>query len=159
RPTQNPPLLFATKLGYQTRPFTPAAQNLAVELAFVTDRCGRLDDPWNDQALAVRFETPEAAAGAVLEAQRGLHLDGILALGDRPVPAAAYVARGLGLTYTHPACAETCRSKLRMREVFRDAGLPVPWFRGVTLNPIPEPALLGIQYPCVLKPLSLSASQ
>jgi hypothetical protein len=27
------------------------------------------------------------------------------------------------------------------------------------LQPVPEPALLGISYPCVLKPLSLSASQ
>jgi hypothetical protein len=45
-----------------------------------------------------------------------------------------------------------------MREVFRDAGLRVPWFRAVALQPAPEPALLGISYPCVLKPLSLSAS-
>jgi len=30
---------------------------------------------------------------------------------------------------------------------------------GVSLHPVPEPALLGISYPCVLKPLSLSASQ
>lgn len=45
-----------------------------------------------------------------------------------------------------------------MREVFRDAGLRVPWFRPVALQPAPEPALLGISYPCVLKPLSLSAS-
>jgi formate-dependent phosphoribosylglycinamide formyltransferase (GAR transformylase) len=73
--------------------------------------------------------------------------------------AAAYVARGLGLQYNHPAAVEACRSKLRMREVFRDAGLRVPWFRGVSLRPAPEPALLGISYPCVLKPLSLSASQ
>ena len=53
--TQKRALLFATKLGYQTRSFNAAAQKLAVELAFVTDRCGRLDDPWNDQALAVHF--------------------------------------------------------------------------------------------------------
>jgi len=26
----------------------------------------------------------------------------------------------------------------------------VPWFRGVSLNAVPEPALLGITYPCVL---------
>src|SRR5712664_2347942 len=45
-----------------------------------------------------------------------------------------------------------------MREVFRDAGLRVPWFRAEALQPAPEPALLGISYPCVLKPLSLSAS-
>jgi biotin carboxylase len=37
--------------------------------------------------------------------------------------------------------------------------LRVPWFQAVSLQPVPEPALLGISYPCVLKPMSLSASQ
>src|SRR5260370_22693681 len=46
-----------------------------------------------------------------------------------------------------------------MKEVFRDAGLNVPWFRNLPIDPPPEPVLLGISYPCVLKPLSLSASQ
>lgn len=152
-------LLFATKLGYQTRSFQAAADKLDVELAYVTDRCSRLDDPWNDGALAAHFELPEGAAGTVLKAQRDLALDGILAVGDRPTLTAAYVARGLGLTHNHPASVEACRSKLRMREAMRDAGLPVPWFRAVPLKPLPEPSLLGIEYPCVLKPISLSASQ
>lgn len=152
-------LIFATKLGYQTRAFDEAAKKLGVELAFVTDRCQRLDDPWRDRALPVHFEMPEEAAYAVMQAQRGNRVDGVLALGDRPTLAAAYAARGLGVAHNHPASVEACRSKLRMREVFRDAGLPVPWFRGVMLNAIPEPSLLGMQYPCVLKPMSLSASQ
>jgi biotin carboxylase len=152
-------LVFAGKLGYQTRSFDAAARKLGVELGFVTDRCHQLDDPWGDRAIAVHFESPETAAYAVLEAVRaGARVDGILALGDRPAVAAAYVARGLGLAYNHPLAVEACRSKLRMREVFRDAGLRVPWFRAVALQPAPEPALLGISYPCVLKPLSLSAS-
>jgi hypothetical protein len=152
-------LVFAQKLGYQTRSFDVAARKLGVELVFVTDRCHQLDDPWGDQAIAVHFESPEAAAYTVLEAVRaGERVDGILALGDRPAVAAAYVARGLGLAYNHPLAVEACRSKLRMREVFRDAGLRVPWFRAVALQPAPEPALLGISYPCVVKPLSLSAS-
>jgi len=152
-------LVFAGKLGYQTRSFDAAARKLGVALGFVTDRCYQLDDPWGDRAIAVHFESPETAAYAVLEAVRaGEGADGILALGDRPAVAAAYVARGLGLAYNHPLAVEACRSKLRMREVFRDAGLRVPWFRAVALQPAPEPALLGISYPCVLKPLSLSAS-
>jgi predicted ATP-grasp superfamily ATP-dependent carboligase len=153
-------LVFAGKLGYQTRSFAAAAQKLGIELAFVTDRCHQLDDPWGDRAIAVHFESPELAAYTVLEeVRRGeQRLDGILALGDRPAVAAAYVARGLGLTYNHPAAVEACRSKLRMREVFRDAGLRSPWFRTVALQPAPEPSLLGISYPCVLKPISLSAS-
>jgi formate-dependent phosphoribosylglycinamide formyltransferase (GAR transformylase) len=46
-----------------------------------------------------------------------------------------------------------------MREVFREAGLRVPWFLSLSVDPAPEPALLSVSYPCVLKPLSLSASQ
>src|SRR5277367_1750586 len=152
-------LLFSAKLGYQTRSFDEAACKLGVDLVFVTDRCHQLEDPWGDRAIPVHFESPDAAAYAVLEAMRDQTVDGILALGDRPAVAASYVARGLGILYNHPASVEACRSKLRMREVFREAGLRVPWFRSVSLTPTPEPSLLGITYPCVAKPLSLSASQ
>jgi len=152
-------LLFTAKLGYQTRSFEEAARKLGVQLMYVTDRCGQLEDPWGDHAIPVHFETPEAAAYKVMEALRGQEAGGILALGDRPVVAAAYAARGLGLTGNHPASVEACRNKLRTREIFREAGLRVPWFRRMPLDPSPEPALLGISYPCVLKPISLSASQ
>jgi ATP-grasp domain/L-amino acid ligase C-terminal domain 2/ATP-grasp N-terminal domain len=152
-------LLFAAKLGYQTRSFEEAAEKLAVQVVYVTDRCHELSDPWGDEAIPVHFETPEAAAYAVKERFRTERIDGILALGDRPTAAAAYAARGLGIPYNHPASVEACRSKLRMREVFREAGLLTPWYRSIALHPAPEPALLGISYPCVLKPISLSASQ
>lgn len=152
-------LLFTAKLGYQTRSFEDAARKLGVQLVYVTDRCHQLEDPWGDQAIAVHFESPEVAAYTVMESLRGQQVSGLLALGDRPAVSAAYAARGLGILHNHPAAVEACRSKLRMREVFRDAGLPTPWFRTLPMEPPPEPALLGISYPCVLKPLSLSASQ
>jgi biotin carboxylase len=152
-------LLFAAKLGYQTRSFDAAARRLGVRLVFVTDRCHELSNPWGDDALAVRFDAPEHAAGRALQEFRKRQFDGVIALGDRPTIAAAYTARGLGLAANHPVAVEACHNKLRMREVFREAGLPSPWFRAVALSPEPEPALLGIKYPCVIKPLSLSASQ
>ena len=152
-------LLFTAKLGYQTRSFEDAARKLGVPLVYVTDRCHQLKDPWGDQAIPVHFESPEEAAYTVMEKLRGQDVAGVLALGDRPAAAAAYVARGLGIAYNHPASVEACRNKLRMREVFRDAGLRGPWFRGFPVTPIPEPALVGISFPCVLKPISLSASQ
>ena len=152
-------LLFTAKLGYQTRSFEDAARKLGVQVVYVTDRCHQLEDPWGDQAIAVHFESPEAAAYTVMEAQRGHEVSAVLALGDRPAAAAGYAARGLGIEYNHPAAVEACRSKLRVREVFRDSGLRVPWFRNLQLTPAPEPSLVGISFPCVLKPLSLSASQ
>ena len=155
--------LFASKLGYQTRSFEAAARKLGVQLLYVTDRCHELNDPWGDHAIAARFANPEEAAAAAIQSLRAKPLAAILALGDAPAVAASHAARGLGLRSNHPAAVEACHNKLRTREVFRDAGLFHPptnlWFRTIPLSLEPEPSLLAIQYPCVLKPLSLSASQ
>jgi ATP-grasp domain/L-amino acid ligase C-terminal domain 2 len=158
-PSKRRLLLFTNKLGYQTRSFEEAAQKHATEIIYVTDRCHQLEDPWSDRAIAVHFESAQSAAASVVAALNGKSVDGILALGDSPSVAAAYTARELGISYNHPASVEACRSKLRMRAVFQQAGLNTPWFRVMNLDPLPEPALLGISYPCVLKPLSLSASR
>jgi biotin carboxylase len=152
-------LILASKLGYQTRNFAEAAMKLGVEVRFATDRCHRLEDPWGDRAIAVHFERPEEAAGAILETMREEHIDAVLALGDQPTVAAAYVARRLGLEGNHPLAVAACRSKLRQREVLAAAGLRVPWFRALPLWPVPEPALSVVTFPCVVKPLRLSASQ
>jgi hypothetical protein len=159
RPSERRLLLFTNKLGYQTRSFEEVAQKHATEIIYVTDRCHQLEDPWGDRAIAVHFESAQSAAANVVEALNGKSVDGILALGDSPSVAAAYTARELGIPYNHPASVEACRSKLRMREVFRETGLKTPWFRVINLDPLPEPDLLGISYPCVLKPVSLSASR
>src|SRR5260370_34182116 len=101
-------LVFAGKLGYQTRSFDEAARKLGVALTFVTDRCHQLEDPWGDRAIPVHFESSEAAAYTVLEAVRaGERVDGILALGDRPAVAAGYFCRGLGRAHKHTAGGET----------------------------------------------------
>jgi biotin carboxylase len=152
-------LLLATKLGYQTRSFADAAGKLGVEVIYATDRCHQLEDPWNDRAIAVHFETPEAAAYSILETLRGMEPDGVLAIGDRSVITAAYAARGVGLLHNHPVSVEACRSKERTREAFRAMGLPTPWFRALPISPTPDPAFAGITFPCVVKPICLSASQ
>src|SRR5262249_8732738 len=110
-------------------------------------------------AFAVRFDAPEHAAGRALQEFRKRHFDGVIALGDRPTIAAAYTARGLGIPTNHPVAVEACPNKLRMKEGVRGTGLATSWFRSIPLSPEPEPALLGVRYPCVIKPLSLSASQ
>lgn len=152
-------LLLTSKLGYQTRSFAEAARKLGVEMIYATDRCHQLEDPWNDRAISVHFEEPEGAAFTILETLRGVEPDGVLALGDRSVITAAYVARRQGLFHNHPAAVEACRSKERTREAFRAAGLPTPWFRALPLVPTPDPAFAGITFPCVVKPVCLSASQ
>jgi biotin carboxylase len=78
----------------------------------------------------------------------------VIALGDRPTVTAAYAAEALGIVGNSPAAAEICRSKLRQREVLHAAGIRVPDFFSFSAE---VPA--RVKFPCVVKPLSLSASQ
>src|SRR2546425_5802061 len=55
-------LVLCTTTGYQTCAFIEAAQKLGLSITFGTDRCHVLDDPWQDGALPLRFEDPEASA-------------------------------------------------------------------------------------------------
>ena len=60
-------LLFSHTTGYQLRAFNEAAERLGIELVFATDRCHRLDDPWQDRAIAVRFYDISASLDAPTE--------------------------------------------------------------------------------------------
>jgi biotin carboxylase len=152
-------LILASKLGYQTRGFAEAAEKLGVEVAFGTDRCHQLEDPWADGALPLHFEDPRSAAAEIAQQARSNPPDAILALGDRPTPTAAYAARALGLRGNAPEAVEACRDKLRQREALRAAGLPVPNFVSFSLEEGAEKILPRVNFPCVLKPLGLAASQ
>ncbi len=152
-------LILASKLGYQTRGFAEAARKLGAEVLFGTDRCHQLEDPWADGAVPLHFEKPEEAAEALVQRMRSSPPHGILALGDRPTIAAAHVARALGLPYNSPESVATCRSKLCQRGALRAAGLPVPAFFAFRLDEPLDAVLPRVKFPCVVKPLSLAASQ
>ncbi len=152
-------LILASKLGYQARSFADSAKALGADVTFATDRCHKIDDPWADGAIAVRFDDPEEAARRIVQQSFVRPVDGLIALGDRATSAAAYVARALGIAYNSPQAVENCRSKLRQREILRDAGLPVPGFFSFKLDKRVEKILPRVQFPCVVKPLRRAASQ
>lgn len=148
-------LLFAATTGYQIRVFADAARRLGVSLTLATDRCHVLEDPWGDDALAVKFDRiPDS-----LEALAGLRFDGIAAVGDRPAVLAAAAAERLGLPFHPLAAALACNDKYLARQLYRAAGLRGPSFFRAMLEDDPLPLAERAPYPCVLKPLRLSASR
>jgi biotin carboxylase len=148
-------LLFAATTGYQIRVFADAARSLDVDLTLATDRCHVLEDPWGDRALAVKFDRiPES-----VEVLRNLHFDAVAAVGDRPAVLAAAAAEALGLAFHPLAAARAANDKYVARQLYREAGLRVPQFFRASFDDPPEEVRARAPYPCVLKPLGLSASR
>jgi biotin carboxylase len=154
-------LLLATTTGYQTQSYVEAAEKLGCEVVLGTDRCHVLEDPWRDAALPLRFEQADEAVTEIVEFARAKPLSAILAAGDRPTPTAARAAQALGLLSHPPEAADICRDKYRSRERLREAGLNVPEFTRFQVDADPREVLTvgDTEFPCVLKPLALSASR
>jgi biotin carboxylase len=147
--------LFAATTGYQIRVFADAARRLGLHLTLATDRCHVLEDPWADHAIPVKFERiPES-----LDVLRNLPCDAVAAVGDRPAVLAAETARMLGIPFHSPAAAHACHDKYLARQLYAAAGMRVPVFFRADLSDDPHALAGRSPYPCVLKPLGLSASR
>jgi biotin carboxylase len=181
-------LILSHTTGYQLRAFNDAADALGVELVFATDRCHRLDDPWQDRAVAVRFHDIEHSVQAIVRRARDLPIEGLIAVGDRPVVLAAHAAEALGIRWHTVAGAVASTDKRRSRAALAAAGLPSPRFAIRNINDsgskiedsgfriedqgfrIEDQGFRiedqgsgiqdpGLEFPVVLKPLGLSGSR
>jgi biotin carboxylase len=154
--------------GYQLRAFNDAAETLGIELMFATDRCHKLDDPWQDRAVAVRFHELDASVTAIVKRAGREPIAGVIAVGDRPVILAARAAAALGIAWHSIAGATASTDKRRSRALMAAAGLPSPRFTildaGFRIGDSGSgrhlrSGLGDAEYPVVLKPLGLSGSR
>jgi hypothetical protein len=152
-------LFFTATTGYQARAFDEAAARAGVELVYATDRCRGMSDPWSDQAIPVRFHDVPGAVTAVVNGVRGKAVEGVLAVGDRPAVVAAHAARALGLPFHPPAGAQVAVSKVHTRGRLLAHGLAVPWFVSFPAGTPLHECAGRVRFPCVVKPVSLSASR
>jgi len=162
-------LVVSHTTGYQLRAFNDAAEKLGIELVFATDRCHELDDPWQDRAIAVRFHDVDASVESILDRHRVGPVDGVIAVGDRPVVLAARAAAALKLPWHSVPGAVASADKRRSRAAIAAAGLPSPRFSVLSsglaprTSDLPPSPLRGFgeagSFPLVLKPVGLSGSR
>ena len=153
-------LLCTTTVGFQVRAFDDAARRAGVRLRVVSDRCDQMDDPWGDRAIPARFDRNPDLVPPVLEALGGTAVHGVLAVGDRPAWMAAQLARALRLPWHAPDAVAAATDKLLTRGRLLAAGMPVPWFVTVPGRGDDDlDRLTRVRFPCVVKPLGLSASR
>ncbi|HWE22577.1 MAG TPA: ATP-grasp domain-containing protein [Myxococcales bacterium] len=133
-----------------------AAEKLGLDVVVASDRCHMLAKDWTEGSLPLDFTDPDGAARALAEAVRPREPKAVLGTDDQTAVIAAKAARLLGLPHDAPEAVEAARNKRLSRERLRAGGVPVPWFRTLDLgDSVPS----DVPFPCVVKPLVLSASR
>jgi len=112
-----------------------------------------------ESLLALNLDRPELAAEQAATFASHHPVNAVFAVDDDTVVAAAAICARLGLPYLSPNAALAARDKHRQRQILAAADVPVPAFvlRRVT-DPVRDLAHTA-RYPCVLKPVRLSASR
>lgn len=84
----------------------------------------------------------------------------VVGVDDSTAVTAAAIAEALGVTTANSvSAAGAARDKLETRRRLHAAGVPQPRYRPIALDDDPARAVREVELPCVLKPLSLSASR
>ena len=152
-------LLLLPTRTYRTEDFIDAAHTLGVDLVCASEKPSTLETLAPDSLLTLDFGDAAEAAARVAEWSAGRPLAAVVGVDDVTAAAAAAIAERLGLRASAPAAVAAARDKFQMRQCLAAAGLPVPRFRRIALGENPVLAARGVAFPCVLKPLSLSASR
>ncbi len=111
------------------------------------------------QGLHVDLDDPTGALAQILEAAQRRPFAGVLGSDDSTVELAAGVAEALSLPHNPPAAARLTRRKDLARAHLAKSGCAVPAHRLVDLSRTIEDQVAGLGWPCVAKPLNLSASR
>lgn len=155
-------LLLVPSATYRVADFLEAARTLGVEVVIGGDQAHALQDLMGRRSLQLPLDDPVAAAEMIVVHDDVAPLDAVIAVDDRGAVAAAMAAQRLGLRHNPPDAVAATRDKLAMRVRLAAAEVPQPPFAPVTADAGPGDVtrlLQGVGVPCVVKPLTLSASQ
>ena len=152
-------LLLLPTVTYRTVAFVEAARRLGVELTVASERPSTFEHANPAGLVTLDFTDPTRAAAQARAFARELPVHGVVGVDDDTAVIAAVVAEELGLRGNSVAAAAAARDKYQQRVLLAKAGVAVPRVECYPIASDSQELARHAPYPCVLKPLRLSASR
>jgi biotin carboxylase len=157
--TQPRLLLLVPTTTYRTEDFVEAARRLDVDLVVAAERPNTLAAALPDHLLTLPFKDPAAAAALMRDYARTRPIAAVVPVDDETTVVGAAIGQALGLRANALSAVSATRNKQTMREALARSGVRQPGFSVFSVTEDPQVAAAGARFPCVLKPLVLSASR
>ncbi len=151
-------LLISHHNSYRIAPYIKAAITLGLDVTIASEGKHSLITEIAN-GLHLSFAQPKQALERILLAHRLTPFSGILGSDDQTVKIAAMVAEKLQLPHNPPQAALYSQRKDLARAQLSLSGCPVPLHCLLDLSRPVEKQMAGLSWPCVIKPLSMTASR
>lgn len=151
-------LLIAPRDSYRTAPYVAAARKQGVELLIASEGEYALTGS-DTPGLRIDLSNADASLDVVLASARPRPFAAVIGTDDGSVEFAAQVSTHLRLPHNPLEAVRLARRKDLARAHLAAAGLPVPKHWRIDLSLPLDPQLEPVHFPCVIKPVALSASR
>lgn len=151
-------LLVSHHNSYRIAPYIKAAKNLGLEVTIASQGQHSLVSEVAN-GIHIDFANTDAAVSEILQENQKRPFSGILGSDDQTVALAAHVAQALKLAHNPPEAAKLSHRKDLARAQLALSGCPVPINCLLNLTMPIKKQMAGLPWPCVLKPLNMSASR
>lgn len=152
-------LLLFSKSSYRAKAFIAAARCLDLDITVGSDHNQALADLTPGSSLILDTIDIDGSVNAITQFNLQYPLSAIVPAEDDFTPLAAAASKELDLTHHPLRAVRSSRNKATMRKRTAESGLPSPWFEITSVENDARTAASKIHYPCVLKPMALSASR
>ena len=152
-------LLVAHPASYRTASFIRAGERLGVRTVVASNsRLGL--SPTGRPGVEIDFSDPQIAVERVRQFHARDPISAVLGVEDASLEIAASVAQVLSLKSNKPQAIQDARLKHQCRKILATAGLLSPTYRVLEPEAMINSEWLGeCEFPCVVKPVSLSGSR
>ncbi len=151
-------LLISHHNSYRIAPYIKAAKNLGLSVTIASQGKHSLVTEVAN-GIHINFDDVDAALDEILKENSNTPFSGILGSDDQTVELAAHAAKVLELPHNPPQAALYSHRKDLARAELSLAACPVPINCLLDLSQTIEKQMVGLPWPCVLKPLNMSASR
>jgi biotin carboxylase len=151
-------LLLLPSLSYRGEAFLEAAAKVGVSLTVGGESAPDFLVHSPGGFLSLDLHDPASSVSAAVEFAKTNPINVVLGVNDNTTVLASRISAALGLPSNSIDSVCAARNKHTMRELLRKHGLPTPHVVVYGIDEIPEDIVQHVNFPCILKPLTLSAS-
>ncbi len=152
-------LLLIPSDTYRAADFLSAANAVGIEVIVACDQHQTLEQTVSGKLLTLDFLDLSASIKRVTAFSKDYPIAAVVPTEESATLLATALSEALHLPHNPLSAVEASGNKRKLRECFKDKGLPCPDFQVHPLNQPPETIAQSLAYPVVLKPTSLSGSQ
>jgi biotin carboxylase len=152
-------LLLLPTATYRAEAFVVAARRAGIDLTVASELPSTLEAAQPAALLTLDFLNVERAVAQAREFATRHPVIAALGVDDDTVVLATAINAGLGHETNPLSAAVAARDKRVQRERLQQAGVPVPQFSLHQMDEDVQALAARTRYPCVIKPLRLSASR